>query len=167
MIAPVLGEEDMKKKLEVGDSAPLFELVGSDGEVHRLADHIGKRPVVIAWFPKAFTSGCTIECKALRESGDEIRKFDVAYYAASIDSADKNRKFAESLELDYPILSDSKKDAAKAFGVLRALGTFTARHTFYIGADGKILYIDRDVDPKNAGKDLVARLEALGIQRQD
>jgi peroxiredoxin Q/BCP len=59
MVIPASGEEPMKKSkaFEAGDKAPMFELVGSDGKTHRLEDHIGKRPVVIAWFPKAFTGG--------------------------------------------------------------------------------------------------------------
>jgi peroxiredoxin Q/BCP len=85
------------------------------------------------------------------------------YYAASIDHPDTNRKFAESLGLDYPILSDTDKHAAKAYGVLRAMGVFAARHTFYIGVDGKILYVDTSVKPDTAGEDLAARLETLGI----
>lgn len=89
----------------------------------------------------------------------------MAYFAASIDPVKKNTEFAESLELDYPILSDPDKTTAKAFGVLKAMGLYAARHTIYIGADGKILYIDRSVSPGSAGKDLVARLEELGIPR--
>jgi peroxiredoxin Q/BCP len=54
---PALGEGPMSKKLEAGDVAPEFELIGSDGKTHKLSDHLGKRPVVIAWFPKAFTGG--------------------------------------------------------------------------------------------------------------
>jgi len=90
----------------------------------------------------------------------------VAYYAASIDSPETNKKFAESLELDYPILSDPSKETAKQFGVLKAMGMYAARHTFYIGADGEILYVDRDVKTKTAGDDLVARLDALGVPRK-
>ena len=57
LAAPAMGEKTMKKNLEVGDEAPRFELIGSDGRIHSLSDHLGKRPVVIAWFPKAFTGG--------------------------------------------------------------------------------------------------------------
>ena len=59
--------------LEVGDPAADFELLGSDGETHRLADYRGKQAVVLAWFPRAYTSGCTIECKSLAENGHLIR----------------------------------------------------------------------------------------------
>lgn len=90
----------------------------------------------------------------------------MAYFAASIDDPETNRKFAESLELDYPILSDPGKDVARSYGVLRGMGLYAARHTFYIGTDGKILFIDRKVNTKTAGDDVAARLEALGIPKR-
>jgi len=91
----------------------------------------------------------------------------VAYYAASVDDAETNKKFAESLDLDYPILSDPTKKTAAAFGVLAYEGKYAARHTFYIGADGTILYIDREVNPDTAGQDTIARLKALGIKPRE
>lgn len=81
-----------------------------------------------------------------------------------MDDAETNRKFAESLELDYPILSDPDKKIAEAYGVLSEKG-YAMRHTVYIGPDGKILYIDREVSPATAGQDVAARLEALGIKK--
>ena len=91
---------------------------GSDGKDYSLADYKGKSAVVLAWFPKAFTAGCTAECKSLRENGQAIRTCKVAYFTISTDDAETNRKFAESLNLDYPILSDPGKHVAKAYGVV-------------------------------------------------
>ncbi len=88
----------------------------------------------------------------------------MAYFAASVDDAETNKKFAESLNLDYPILSDPETSVAEAYGVLRE--GYAARHTFYIGADGKILYVDREVHPRTAGEDLAARLEKLGVAKR-
>jgi thioredoxin-dependent peroxiredoxin len=88
----------------------------------------------------------------------------VAYFTASVDTPDVNKKFAESLELDFPILSDPAKEVAKAYGVVTAERALAARWTFYIGKDGKILYIDKEVKPNAAGQDVVARLKTLGIQ---
>jgi len=107
-----------------------------------------------------------VECKTLRESGESIREFDVAFFAASIDKPETNRKFAESLELDYPILSDPTREVARAYGVLRGFGMYTARHTFYIGEDGTILFVDTNVRPRTAGQDVASRLEALGVRRR-
>jgi peroxiredoxin Q/BCP len=89
----------------------------------------------------------------------------VAYFAASTDAPETNRKFAESLELDYPILSDPDKDVARAYGVLSTLG-FASRWTFYIAVDGTILHVDRSVKTGSAGKDIAARLAALGVARR-
>ncbi len=88
----------------------------------------------------------------------------MAYFAASTDDADTNRKFAESLELDYPILSDPGKDVARAYGVLE--GEYANRHTFYIGMDGRILHVDRKVKPSTAGDDVAARLAELKVARR-
>jgi peroxiredoxin Q/BCP len=89
----------------------------------------------------------------------------VAVYAASVDSPNQNKKFAESLELDYPILSDPTKAVARAYGVLTERG-YADRWTFIIGKDGKILDVLKDVSPKEHGKDLAAKLGALGVARR-
>jgi peroxiredoxin Q/BCP len=89
----------------------------------------------------------------------------VAYFAASIDKPETNRKFAESLDLDYPILSDPGKEVARSYGVLRAMGLYAARHTIYIGVDGTVLYVDSKVNTKTAGEDMAARLEQLGVAK--
>jgi thioredoxin-dependent peroxiredoxin len=149
-------------ELKVGDPAPNFELKGSDGKTYKLSDFKGKKPVVIAWFPKAFTGGCTKECKALKEQGAELRKYDVAYFTASVDDAEQNRKFAESLGVDYPILSDPSKETAKAYGVLNERG-MANRWTFYIDKDGKIAHIDQKVNTETHGKDIAAKLKDLGV----
>ena len=81
-----------------------------------------------------------------------------------MDDADTNRKFAESLEADYPILSDPEKKVAAAYGVLGASG-FAARTTFYIGPDGKILDIDRKISVKTAGEDVARKLGELGVKK--
>jgi peroxiredoxin Q/BCP len=90
----------------------------------------------------------------------------VAYFTASVDTPDTNKKFAESLDLDYPILSDPGKEVAKAYGVIAGDRAYASRWTFYIGMDGKILYIDKQVNPASHGQEVIDRLKALGITRQ-
>ena len=80
-----------------------------------------------------------------------------------MDTAETNKKFADSLELDYPILSDPGKEVAKAYGVITGDKAYASRWTFYIGKDGKILYIDKQVSPASHGKDVVERIKALGM----
>jgi peroxiredoxin Q/BCP len=93
-----------------------------------------------------------------------LRGFDVQYFAASVDAPDVNAKFAQSLGLDFPILSDPTKAVARAYGVLAASG-FASRWTYYIGIDGRIAAIDRNVSAASHGVDIVKKLEELGIRR--
>lgn len=85
---------------------------------------------------------------------------------ASVDDAETNKKFAESTEADFTLLSDPAKEVANAYGVIAPEKQFASRWTFYIGPDGKILYIDRTVKPGTAGEDLVAKLQELGVKKK-
>jgi len=148
--------------LEVGDQAPEFSLQASDGKTYQLSDFRDKQAVVIAWFPKAYTSGCTVECKSLAENGHLIRKYDVTYFMASVDPLEANIGFAKETGADFPLLSDPSKKTAEAYGVLHLLG-YAKRHTFYIGKDGSILKIDRQVTPATSAEDMAATLGELGV----
>ena len=90
----------------------------------------------------------------------------MAYFAASVDTPEDNKKFAEALGLDFPILSDPGKQVASAYGVVTPERQLALRWTFYIGTDGKILYVEKKVCPATAGQDLVAKLRELGIARK-
>ncbi|MDR1988613.1 MAG: peroxiredoxin family protein [Acidobacteriaceae bacterium] len=151
--------------LKVGDQAPDFSLQGTDGKLHKLSDYRGKQAVVLAWFPKAFTSGCTIECKSLSENGGLIKKYDVTYFMASVDEIEGdqgNKAFAAAHNADFPLLSDPTKKTAEAYGVLTSRG-FANRWTFYIGKDGTIQYIDKDVQNRleTSAQDMAAKLGEL------
>jgi thioredoxin-dependent peroxiredoxin len=87
----------------------------------------------------------------------------VAYFAASVDTPDVNAEFAKSLDLDFPILSDPGKQVASAYGVVNAERPLAFRWTFYIGADGKILAIEKKIAVATAGKDVAAKLTELGV----
>jgi peroxiredoxin Q/BCP len=98
----------------------------------------------------------------MTEQGGDIKKYDVAYFTASVDDAEQNKKFAESLSLDYPILSDPTKENAKKFGVLNDRG-MANRWTFYIDKNGKIAHVDQKVSTDNHGKDIAAKLKELNV----
>ena len=163
-----LGVAASAAELQVGDPAPNFSMVGSDGKTYSLSDFKGKRAVVLAWFPKAFTSGCTVECKSLAANGAKIRAYDVAYFMASTDAVDGekgNKAFAESEKADFPILSDPNKEAANAYGVVHPERGFAMRWTFYIDRDGKIAVIDKAVKPPTSAEDMVAKLDELKVAK--
>jgi peroxiredoxin Q/BCP len=151
-------------ELKVGDDAPPFSLKGSDGKTYSLSDYAGKQAVVLAWFPKAFTGGCTKECKNFQAENRLIKKYDVAYFTASVDEPDQNAKFAESLGVkDYAILSDPTRATAKAYGVLKNENGVANRWTFYISKDGKVLAIDKGVKVDSSAADVAAKLKELGV----
>lgn len=150
-------------QLQPGDRAPEFALAASDGQTYRLSELAGTS-VVLAWFPKAFTGGCTAECQSIGASSPLLQQFPVAYFGANVDSPETNRQFAASIGFRFPILSDFHKTAAHAYGVLGRSG-FPSRWTFYIGADGRILAIDKDVAPSTHGTDIAQTLSQLMIPR--
>jgi peroxiredoxin Q/BCP len=84
----------------------------------------------------------------------------VRYFGASVDSPETNARFAASIGIDYPILSDRDKTVARAYGVLGATG-FASRWTFYVGADGRILDIDKNVSAASHGRDVVSKIKIL------
>jgi peroxiredoxin Q/BCP len=163
--------------VKVGDMAPDFTLQGTDGKTHKLSEYRGKQAVVIAWFPKAFTQGCTIECKSLAENGDKIKQYDVAYFMASVDPLEDNIKFAkatsvklgdtvvEKKEADFPMLSDPTKEVAQKYGVLSPRGTAN-RWTFYIDKSGKVTAIDTAVKPATSAEDMLAKLSELKVTKK-
>jgi len=153
-------------ELKIGDSAPDFTLQASDGKTYTLSDYRGKQAVVIAWFPKAFTSGCTIECKSLAANGDRLRKYDVTYFMASVDPLDGeqgNIAFAKAQGADFPLLSDADTSVAARYGVLSARTPLANRWTFYIDKNGRIAYIDKAVNPPTSAEDMIARLGELKV----
>lgn len=155
----------VQAELNVGDKAPDFSLQGSDGRTYSLADYRGKQAVVVAWFPRAFTSGCTVECRSLAKNGERIRSFDVSYFMASTDPVEKNEAFAQDTDADFPLLSDPEGEVARAYGVY-TMG-FARRHTFYIDRDGVITHIDREVRPSSSAEDMIEHLDRLGVPRRD
>jgi peroxiredoxin Q/BCP len=155
-------------ELKVGDKAPDFSLPGSDGKTHTLAEYKGKQAVVLAWFPKAFTGGCTKECKSIHENADKLKALHIAYFTASVDAPDVNAKFAKSLEVDYPILSDPDKKVATAYGVVHEGRAVAERWTFYIDKNGIIKEIDKGVQKRTeqAGEDIATKVKELGLSGQ-
>lgn len=174
--------------LKAGDAAPDFTVKASDGKTYSLKQFKGKQAVVIAWFPKAFTGGCTAECDSFRTTGVDgftfkmlgnrkfdvksrkqgsgLDKFDVAFFTASCDTPETNARFAKELKLDYPILSDSSRKMAKAYGVVKGAKKYPARHTFIIGKDGKILEVDKSKNTAGHGAEVAKKLAKYGVPRK-
>ncbi len=151
------------EELKVGDKAPNFSLKATDGKTYSLADFKGKKGVVLAWFPKADTKGCTAECKSINECGSMLKDLNVAYFTASVDKPEDNMKFAEKYDFAFPVLSDPTKQTAMAYGVMMAERPMANRWTFYIDKEGIIKEIDKKIVNDQAGKDIGLKVKSLGL----
>jgi peroxiredoxin Q/BCP len=96
-----------------------------------------------------------------------VQAFDVAFFEASVFAEDYSRELADMLELPHPILSDPGRRVAAAYGVLAGNRVAPARWTFYIGLDGRILYIDKNVTADGHGEEVPARLQLLGFSPRE
>lgn len=131
--------------LSVGNSAPGFTLEDSEGNTYSLSDYKGKNPVVIYFYPKANTPGCTKQACGIRDSLSKFKENDIIIFGISVDSKASIKEFINDYNLNFPLLSDEKKGVSKAYGVLNTIG-LDSRITFIIDKQGKIANILKDVD---------------------
>ncbi len=147
----------------VGTPAPDFRLQDQKGAWHALADYRG-RWVVLYFYPKDGTPGCTTEACELRDDIFAFNKLNAAVLGVSVDDVDSHREFAEKHSLPFPLLADADKRTATAYGVLtRMLGIFelAQRDTFLIDPQGRIAQHWVKVDPKGHSAQVLKELAAL------
>jgi peroxiredoxin Q/BCP len=157
-----LGAVSRAEDLAPGSAAPDWTLQGSDGKTYSSSQFKGKG-FVLAWFPKAFTGGCTEELGAVRDAQAELAKFDAQVFMVSFDPPEKNADFAKSLDAKLVLLSDPKGDVANLYGVSALGGMYAKRWTFYVDKDGVIRFVDKAVRTATAGKDIASKLHELGF----
>jgi peroxiredoxin Q/BCP len=117
----------------------MFELPSDDGTTIRLSDELAQGPVVLFFYPKAMTPGCTKESCHFRDLAGEFAEVKARRLGISADTVDKQHEFSEKHGFDYPLLSDKDRSVAKAYGVKRPGPLFNKRQTFVIGQDGTLL----------------------------
>src|SRR5436309_9559381 len=126
--------------MDVGDVANDFELLDEDGTPRRLSDELAKGPVVLFFYPKAMTAGCTKESCHFRDLSAEFAAVGAQRVGISRDSVDKQHQFSEKHDFDYPLLSDSDGTVARAMGVARKKGP-PKRVTFVIDQDRRVVEV--------------------------
>ena len=133
--------------LSPGMPAPDFALPDGQGAQRRLADYRGEY-VLVFFFPRADTPGCTREARALRDGYPALRRLGAQVVGISVDAPAAQQAFAEKYALPFPLLSDSDGRVADRYGALWRLGPlrFAKRHSFLIDGQGRLLRIYRDVD---------------------
>jgi peroxiredoxin Q/BCP len=123
--------------LKVGDQAPDFSGTAQDGKTVRLQDLRGKR-VVLFFFPKAFTLGCTIETRQFRDHYSELAELGAEVLGVSMDSSERQCEFASREGVRFPMLGDPSRAIGRSYDVLRPLLNVAKRVTYVIGPDGRI-----------------------------
>jgi peroxiredoxin Q/BCP len=121
-----------------GDQAPDFDLPTQDGGRLKLSDELAKGPVVLFFYPKAMTPGCTKEACHFRDLAGEFDAVGGRRVGISADKVDKQAAFADRHGFDYPLVSDADRAVARAYGVKRPGPLMNARATFVIGQDGTV-----------------------------
>ena len=148
-------------ELEVGDAAPDFSLLDERGLPVSLKDFLGKKIVVLYFYPKDFSLGCTAEACSFRDDYKPLENKGAVVIGVSLDTVESHLRFSEKYSLPFTILSDHSKEVAKAYGVL-GLGGFLARRvTFIINKEGKIARIFSKVDVKRHSGEVLKALDEL------
>ncbi len=128
-------------KLEVGDKAPNFSTTTYDGRRIGLTDYLGKRSLVVFFYPKDGTPVCTQEACAFRDSYEKFVEAGTEVIGVSGDREETHRSFARDYKLSFPLISDSDGSMRRAFGVPKTLGIFPGRVTYVIDKDGIIRHV--------------------------
>jgi peroxiredoxin Q/BCP len=173
---------DKKVNIEVGDRAPEFEAPDEEGRTWQSVRHVGKKIIVVYFYPGDFTPGCTAQAKKFRDNMNKISGLGAEVVGISGDSPTTHALFKQAYELNFSLLADEEGRVARQFGVPVSAGgvvktidvdkkpltlkreTTLARWTFIIGLDGKIAYKNTKVDPVADSKQVEAFLQKLEMK---
>jgi len=154
-----------KGKLVVGDKAPAFALADQAGTTHKLADHKGRK-VLIYFYPKADTPGCTKEACGFRDAIASYKKLDVPVFGISPDPVEDVKAFGEKFNLNFPLLADADHAICEKYGVWQEKSMYgkkyfgAARTTFVIAADGKVEHVFERVKPDGHDREVLEYLNS-------
>jgi len=151
---------------QAGSAAPEFSLPSQDGTVIRLKDYAGKW-VVLYFYPKDFTSGCTVEAHNFQRDQAEFAKRNAVILGVSVDTADSHRKFCAKEGLNFKLLADTSHQVSKQYGSLINLGVaqISARNTFLIDPQGRIARAFASVNPATHSAEVLSAIDALQSQQ--
>lgn len=133
------------QSLKEGEIAPDFTLEDENSVSYTLSEFRSKSPVVIFFYPKAGTPGCTKQACGIRDNISKFEESEIAIFGISVDSKESQKKFKEENNLNFPLLSDADKNVSRVYDVLNNFGV-ASRVTFVIDKEGKIAHILRDIN---------------------
>lgn len=150
-------DEAQKSEWSAGDEAPDVVLIDGDPST-KLSDYEGEKHVLLAFYPKADTPGCTKQMCSYRDDFAKFTEAGVEVFAISLDKQKASDAFKEKYELPFHVVGDSEGEIVKAFSVPKTMGVFAARSIYLIDKQGKLAYINRNY---TLGKDEGALYDAI------
>lgn len=139
---------------KVGDAAPDFSIAASNGKTVHLKDYVGKGNIILYFYPKDDTPGCTKEACGIRDTFEEFKGLNATVFGVSFDSVESHKKFIEKYKLPFILLADTDKKVAKTYGVAGDSSPVASRVTFVIDKSGKITFVDPNVSPATHAAEL-------------
>jgi peroxiredoxin Q/BCP len=139
---------------KIGDKAPDFSVAASDGTTVHLKDYVGKGSIILYFYPKDDTPGCTKEACGIRDAFGEFKGMDATVFGVSFDSVESHKKFIEKYNLPFVLLADTDKKVAKTYGVAEDNSVVARRVTFVINKAGKIAFVNPNVNPATHAAEL-------------
>jgi len=133
---------------KAGDKAPLVEGKDQDGKSWKLSDDVGKKIVLLYFYPKDDTPGCTTEACGFRDSIEALKSDNVEVIGVSFDSGASHQKFISKYKLNFPLIADTDGKIADAYGVRMNGRAMANRVSFLIGLDGKIVHVTNSGNPE-------------------
>jgi peroxiredoxin Q/BCP len=146
---------------KVGDTAPLVKGTDQDGKPWNLADTVGKKVVLLYFYPKDDTPGCTKEACGFRDEISELKKENVEVFGVSFDSSNSHQKFISKYSLNFPLVADTDGKIADTYGVRMSGRNMARRVSFLIGLDGKIVHVTDSQSADTHLKEMKAAAEKL------
>ncbi len=154
-------------KIKIGDRAPSFSLPDQDGTIVSLKEFFKQKNIVLYFYPKDDTPGCTVEACGFRDEIKSFEKIDAVVLGVSPDSVEKHTKFIAKFQLPFTLLSDEQKKTCQDYGVWVEKSMYgrkymgVARSTFIIGKDGKIKNIFEKITPQGHNQEVLSALKEL------
>ena len=146
-----------------GQRAPSINIADANGKRRILTDLRFEKRVLLTFFPKCFTGTCATQLTSLRDSYAELQKQDVEVWAISTDAAEGERgqrAYARELNLPFPLLPDVERKISMAYGAAHTQDQMAARMSILVSKNGTIEWVDKQIDPRSHGADVLARIQA-------
>jgi thioredoxin-dependent peroxiredoxin len=146
---------------KAGDTAPLFTGQDQDGKDFKLADLIGKKIVLLYFYPKDFTGGCTKEACGLRDRMGDLQADNVEVVGVSHDTVDSHKRFADEYKLNFTLVADPDGKIIAAYDTKMPAMPMSKRVSFLIGLDGKVVHVTNAMSPQIHFDEMKAAIDGL------